>query len=131
MALPHKLFITVDAADSAAPVKDGVAVSSTNTYYSKVWSGNDSATYDLQVKWTGTPTGTLTLQVSNVPNPDESDDADWVTTTEATMTAPAGSASGFRDVPTGPSAGKKRLKYVNASGSGTLYAYVTVPRGVA
>lgn len=130
MALPYKLFVTTASGDSAAPTTDGKAVSSTTTYYSKVWSGNDSSVYDLQVRWTGTPTGTLTLQVSDKPNPDESTDTDWVTTTEAAMTNPAGAGSSFR-VTADKSPGKKRLKYVNSSGSGVLYAYVTVPRGVS
>ncbi len=130
MALPYKLYVTVSGTDSAAPTTNGVAVTGANTYYSKVWSGNDSAAYDLQVVWTGTPTGTLTLQVSDKPNPNEANDTDWVTTTETVMVNPAGSASQFR-VATTSSPGKKRLKYVNSASSGTLFAYVTVPRGVA
>lgn len=127
MSLPVKLFMTSDTGDAAAPKTNGVAVSSTTTYYSKMWGGTNSTAYDLQVTWTGTPTGTLTLQVSNKPNPDESTDADWVTTTEGAMVNPAGSASGFRVAVNG-SHGKKRLKYVNASGSGVLYGFVVVPR---
>lgn len=128
MAMPIKIFVTNNVSDSAAPRTEGVAVSSTNTYYSKMWSGESTDSYDIQVSWTGTPTGTLTLQVSNKENPVESTDADWVTSTEITVTNPAGSASGFRQACTGSPAYRKRLKYVNASGSGTLYAWVTVPR---
>lgn len=127
MSTPYKLFTTRDPADSGSATRDGVAVSGTDTYYSKMWGGFGSDEYDLHVEWTGTPTGTLTLQVSDKPNPDETDDGDWVTTTEAAMTNPAGSASAFR-VADDVSPGKKRLKYVNASGSGVLYAYVIVPR---
>lgn len=127
MSTPYKLFISSTTGDHNAPKTNGVAVSSTTTYYSKMWGGFGSDAYDLQVVWTGTPTGTLTLQVSDKPNPDESSDTDWVTTTETTMTNPAGSASSFR-VAKDVSPGHKRLKYVNASGSGTLYAYVIVPR---
>jgi hypothetical protein len=127
MSTPYKLFITRDPADSSAPTTNGVAVSGANTYYSKMWGGFGSTEYDLQVTWTGTPAGTLTLQVSDKPNPDESDDDDWVTTTETTMVDPAGAAAGFR-VATDVSPGKKRLKYVNSAGSGVLYAHVIVPR---
>lgn len=130
MALPQKLFVTRATGDSAAPPTNGVAVSSTTTYYSKMWSGGDSAAYSLQVAWTGTPTGTFTLQVSNVPNPDESTDTDWKTSTEVTVVNPAGSASSFLVSTTASPHMKKRLKYVNASGSGTITGYVTVPHGV-
>lgn len=125
MSTPYKLFITTSGTDSAAPATDGTAVTGTNTYYSKMFGGFGAIGYDLMVKWTGTPTGTLTLQVSDKPNPDETNDNDWVTTTETAMTNPAGSASAFR-VATITSPGKKRLKYVNASGSGSMYAYVIV-----
>lgn len=128
MAMPIKIFVTADAADSGAPRMDGVEVSSTDTYYSKMWSGEATDAYDVQVEWTGDPTGTFTLQVSNKERPDETDDADWVTSTEITVVNPAGSASGFRQSCTGSPAYRKRLKYVNASGSGTLYGWVTVPR---
>ncbi len=127
MSTPYKLYMTANASDSASPKTDGVAVSSTSTYYSKMFGGFGSDAYDLHVVWTGTPTGTLTLQVSDKPNPVETSDTDWVTTTETTMTNPAGSGSSFR-VAKDVSPGHKRLKYVNSSGSGVLYAYVIVPR---
>lgn len=128
MSTPYKLFITASGTDSGAPTSDGVAVSSTNTYYSKMWTGEDSYGYDLMVSWTGTPTGTLTLWVSDKLNPDEANDNDWVQTTETTMVNPAGSASKFRVATATSPAYRKRLKYVNSSGSGSLFAYVTVPR---
>src|SRR5687768_5246510 len=95
MALPQKIFVTASSTDSAAPTTNGVAVTGVNTYYSKMWSGGDSAAYSLQVSWTGTPTGTLTLQISNKPNPVETTDADWEDSTEVTVVDPAGSADGF------------------------------------
>lgn len=124
MSTPIKLFVTTTG---EAPTTNGKAVSGTDTYYSKMWGGFGADAYDLQVFWTGDPTGTFTLQVSNKPNPVESTDADWTTSTEITVVNPAGSASGFR-VAKGDSPGKKRLKYVNASGSGTMTGYATVPR---
>lgn len=122
---PYKLYITTDPADSAAPSTDGVAVSGTDTYYSKMWGGEDATYYGLHLRWTGTPTGTFTLWQSDVPEPSEADDTDWVQDTAWTPTNPAGSASKFHDDASNAPAHRKRLKYVNASGSGTLYGYVT------
>lgn len=131
MSLPYKIFVTASGTDGNAPKTDGVAVSSTNTYYSKMWSGGDSVAYSLQVVWSGTPTGTFTLQVSDKPQPNEATDTDWVTSTEVTVVNPAGSASQFLVSTTVSPHMRKRLKYVNASGSGTITGFVTVPRGVA
>lgn len=128
MFAPIKLFVTTTSGDSGAPATSGKSVSGTSTYYSKMWSGLDATAYDLQVSWTGTPTGTLTLQVSNKPNPDETSDTDWVASTEVSLTNPAGSATGFRVAATGSPAFRKRLKYVNASGTGVLSGWVIVPR---
>lgn len=130
MALPYKIFVTANASDGNAPKTDGVAVSSTNTYYSKMWSGGDTESYSLQVVWSGTPTGTFTLQVSDKPRPDETTDTDWVTSTEVTVVNPAGSASQFLVSSIASPHMRKRLKYVNASGSGTITGFVTVPHGV-
>lgn len=124
----YKQFITQSGTDANAPSTNGVAVTGTNTYYSLMWGGEDSPGYDLHVEWTGTPTGTFTLQISDKPNPDETSDADWVASTEVAMTNPAGSASKFRVATLTSPAYRKRLKYVNATGSGTLTAYVTIPR---
>ena len=130
MALPQKIFITASGTDSAAPYSNGVAVTGTNTYYSKMWSGGDTASYSLQVIWSGTPTGTFTLQVSDKPNPVESTDTDWGTSTEVVVVNPAGSASQFLVSTVASPHMKKRLKYVNTSGYGTITGYVVVLHGV-
>lgn len=131
MSLPICIFVTPNATDSAAPVTKSVAVTGANTYYSKMWSGGDSVSYSLHVVWTGTPTGTFTLQVSNKPNPNEANDTDWVTSTEVVVVNPAGSASQFLVSTTASPHMKKRLKYVNSASSGTITGFVTVPHGVA
>lgn len=130
MSVPYKLFVSQlgTGSDSGAPDRDGVAVSSTTTYYSKMWSGRNADGYGLHVQWTGTPTGTLTLWMSDKANPSEADDSDWVQDTTFSPTNPAGSGSKFRDDAANARAYRKRLKYVNASGSGVLYGYVTVPK---
>lgn len=101
-----------------------VPVSSTTTYYSDAFGGADLALWGLHFEWTGTPTGTFTLWKSNKPKPSAADDTDWVQDTALTFSNPAGSASksgqevgnaGFRFY---------RIKYVNASGSGTVSLWV-------
>jgi hypothetical protein len=108
---------------------NAVAVSSTTTYYSSYFGGGDTANWSLHLEWTGTPTGTVTLWKSNKPSPSPDDDADWVQDTAITFTSPAGSASkGGYEV--GNSGFKfYRLKYVNASGSGTLSLWVHAKGG--
>ena len=122
MALPYSVYQTAANAN-----KDGVAASSTNTYYSFVWSGEDSDGYGLTVFTTGTLTGTWTLWATDKPFASEADDSDWVQDTGFTPTNPAGAASKYRDDGGNAKAYRKRLKYVNASGTGNIIAYVTVP----
>lgn len=122
-----RLFLTTNSSDSAAPATEGVAVSGTSTYYSKMWSGHESQAYAMHVVWSGTPTGTFTLWMSDISNPSETDDTDWVQDTSFVPTNPAGAAGKFRDDVYGAAARRKRLKYVNASGTGTIKAYVSVP----
>lgn len=129
MSAQTKLYVTTDAADSASPTTEGKAVTGTNTYYSKMWTGKDADGYSLHYRWTGTPTGTFTLWMSDLSNPSETDDTDWVQDTAWAPTNPAGSAGKARDDVANGKSLRKRLKYVNASGSGTLYAWVTVPQG--
>ncbi len=107
------------------PNLDGVAVSSTNTYYSKVISGSHSTSKAAHFYWTGTPTGTLTKWLSDKEAPILTTDADWVQDTNFAVTNPAGSASQFREEKTGVSARWIRYRYINASGSGVLYGRAT------
>lgn len=123
----QKLFVTAASGDSAAPLTEGVEVSSTTTYYSRMISGKDTDTFALHIEWSGTPTGTLTLWVSDKPNPDESSDTDWVQDTGWAPTNPAGAASKFHSEFTAHSSHRKRVKYVNTSGTGTLKGWASVP----
>lgn len=122
----YSIYNTADTRTGVA--QEGVAVSSTTTYYSGKISGKHADGYGLHVQYTGTPTGTLTLWMSDKPLPSETDDADWVQDTGFSPTNPAGAAGKFRDDTSNAKAGWKRLKYVNASGSGTLFAWVNTPR---
>lgn len=132
MSKPNRLFLTYSATDANAPAVDGTVVSGAATFYSFMVSGEDRQNLSGQIFWTGTPTGTFTLQFSNKPNPDETNDNDWSADT-STFTNPAGSAG---STPFGSTivasafAFHHRIKYVNASGSGTMtgWAYAAQMR---
>jgi hypothetical protein len=128
MTAPISLFNTVSTTDAGAPVQAGVAVSGTTTYYSQEFSGANSSGAGLHIYWTGTPTGTLTFWMSDLPWADETNDNDWVLDTGFVPTNPAGAAGKFRDDFSNARAYRKRLKYVNASGTGTLFGYASVPQ---
>lgn len=101
-----------------------VAVSSTNTYYSKPFGGGDATVCGMHFEWTGTPTGTFTLWKSNKPNPVESTDADWIQDATVVMSNPAGSASKSGNEVGNAGFKKYRVKYVNASGTGNISLWV-------
>lgn len=105
---------------------NGVAASGTNTYYSKPWKGD--VDFGLTVVTSGTLTGTWTLWATDNPNASEADDTDWVDQSshaDFVETNPTGSTTKWRVNSVLMRAGKFRLKYVNASGTGNIYAYVT------
>lgn len=124
---PYSIYDTVTA-DACAIATAGVAVSSTTTYYSTPWSAHKAAYFALHLFWTGTPTGTFTLWLSDVPIPDRTTDNDWVQDTTFAPTNPAGAAGKMRDNVGNGTARWARIKYVNASGSGTLKGYATQMR---
>lgn len=118
---------------SAVPTSDvfgNVAVSSTNAYRGFKISLYNTSQASCQLIWTGTPTGTFIIQVSNKPAPVESTDTDWTTLSLAVaITQPAGSASNdFVDLSTLP-ARWARPKYTNASGTGNIQAWCTAKGG--
>jgi hypothetical protein len=126
MANTYKIYTTVPTGDSAAPREDGVAVSAAATHYSAPWGARGSQSHSLQLEWTGTPVGVFTLWYSNKMHPSLADDADWIEDTDFTPSNPAGSADSMGDNVTVLPANLKRIKYVHASGAGTLKGYVTV-----
>lgn len=128
MAAPFSVFNTKSGTDSGAPATVGVAVSGTPTIYSEAWSGEDSDGSGLTVFTTGTLTGTFTLWMTDKPLPDPANDNDWVQDTGFAPTNPAGAAVKFRDDLGNAKAHKKRLKYVNASGTGNITGFVNVPK---
>lgn len=118
-------FNTLSSTGAAAHLTRGVTVSGTNTYYSQKASGSDILSYAVQ--WTGTPTGVFTLWGSDKKEPDESNDNDWypITPTQA-PTNPAGSASSSSGRAVDFNCPWKRIKYVNASGTGLLTGDISV-----
>lgn len=114
-----RLFYTVNS-DSSGGQSNGVTVSSTNTYYSAVFSSPYANGFSFSMEWTGTPTGTFTLWFTNKTDPNLANDTDWQQDTAFAPTNPAGAAGSMGDNVTNGQAAKWRIKYVNASGTGVL-----------
>ncbi len=73
----------------------------------------------IQVKWSGTPTGVLDVQVSMDP-----DNLGWESVPFASVDQPAGAAgSDWFEINQSP-AGFVRLVYTSTSGTGTLQAKI-------
>lgn len=104
---------------------NGVAVSGTTTYYSDVTDVSRILNPSYHLEWSGAPTGVFTVQGSNKDSPNPASDADWFNPPLAiAIVQPAGSASkDFVDLSGWPFR-KVRLKYVNASGTGVINAFV-------
>lgn len=127
-AVNNQIFYTRSGTDANAPAVTGATMTSTNTVYSDVWTGLAADGYGLTLFWTGTPTGTFTLWMTDKPNPSLADDSDWIQDTTFSPTNPAGAAGKFRDDTNTAKSWRKRVKYVNASGTGTLTGFVSVPK---
>lgn len=109
-------------------VLSAVAASSTNTYYSSPWSGN-VASFGSHVITSGTLTGTWTLWATDKPDASLADDTDWVDVSahaDFVETNPAGAATKWVFSSSLLQHRLLRLKYVNASGTGNLTAYITL-----
>lgn len=75
---------------------------------------------DIQVKWTGTPTGTLVVQVSLDPT-----NLGWQTVTfSPTPDQPAGTSGSDYFTLNQTAAAYVRLVYTRVSGTGNLYAKI-------
>jgi hypothetical protein len=106
------------ASQGSAPsgLLNGV-MSSTNTIYSQILDISRMDNMGLEVTWTGTPTGTFSVMVSN------SGINFYALTFNPVLTQPAGSAGGYAiDLNQLPFK-YLMLQYVNASGSGTIAVY--------
>lgn len=109
-----------------ATTPSSVAVSSTNTYYSAYVKQEGSGALGLESVFTGTPTGTVTLWYTNNPRAVETTDNDWIQDSTFTAVNPAGAAAKSFHTVGNLAAVRVRLKYVNASGTGTWAVKATV-----
>lgn len=106
---------TVGAMGVTGATTGPVSVSSTNTYKTTPMSVVFLQSCSFQPVWTGTPTGTFTVYVSN-------DQINWDLLPASVTGNPAGSA-GHTTIPCyGFSTAWIQLWYTNASGSGTVAA---------
>ena len=94
-------------------------MSSTNTIYTNILGIRQTDNQGLEINWTGTPTGTISVMVSNSGIQGNF----HALTFSPVLAQPAGSAGGYvialRDLPFQ----FIYIKYINASGSGTITAY--------
>ena len=94
------------------------AMASTNTIYSNVVDISNTDNQGLEITWTGTPTGTISVMCS------ESGVNFYALTFDPAITQPAGSAGGYlidlNQVPWR----YVMIQYTNASGTGSLFSYI-------
>jgi hypothetical protein len=122
----HRAKVFGEAFDMPQQEKLGEAISGAAAFYSLPVELFDGGRFAVHAGWTGTISGTLDLQYTALANPDLATDTDWQTDSTWTPTDPAGSA-GSTFVPSGNVVARWiRLKYTNALGSGTLWAWIVV-----
>lgn len=107
---------TVGQGSKPSGVLSGV-MSSTNTIYSQILDVSRMDNLGLEVTWTGSPTGTITVNGSN------SGINFYPLTFSPTITQPAGAGGGYLIDLTQYPFKYLLLEYVNVSGSGALTVY--------
>lgn len=109
------------------------AVSSTTTYISPYQRIDMFEKYMIQIAWTGTPTASVTLLVSADPVPSTAVDpntyAPTVTDTVANSSTSTAGISVITFEITATSGNFVALKWVNASGTGTITSINFVGKG--
>lgn len=120
MSLAHHVFNTAGV--------PGVAVSSTTAYTSDPTPPRDNhlnKNVIYTIKLTGTPVGTLLIQISTSTDAEVAAGTDeWNTYDLIASTAVSGAASYVRKLTNLPADARFRVKYTNASSTGTIYATV-------
>lgn len=100
--------------------KSGVVagtMSSTNTIYTNILGIRQSDNVGIEITWTGTPTGTITVYCSN------SGINFYSLTFNPALAQPSGSAGGFNIAAADLPFQYLFIQYTNSSGSGTITAY--------
>lgn len=92
-------------------------MSSTNTIYTNILGLRQVDNQGIELTWTGTPTGTFSVMVSN------SGINFYSLTFSPPLTQPAGSGGGYVIALQAVPFQYMFIQYVNASGSGTVTAY--------
>lgn len=92
-------------------------MSGTNTIYTNIIGIRQSDNIGIELTYTGTPTGTIQVMVSN------SGLNFYALTFDPALTQPAGSAGGYVISMTALPFQYFFIQYTNASGSGTITAY--------
>ncbi len=92
-------------------------MASTNTIYSQIVDISKMDNQGLEVTYTGTPTGTISVMVSN------SGINFYALTFNPVLTQPAGGAGGYAINLNQLPFKYMMIQYVNASGAGTLTVY--------
>lgn len=107
----------------------GANISGAATTYSKRMDALEGSRGSFQLIWTGTLSGTISVQSTNLGDAATDSDTGWVTETGIIVPAqPSGSASSTMVHYFECGARWTRIKYVNGSGAGTLRAVGLVKR---
>ena len=92
-------------------------MASTNTIYTNIIGIRQSDNVGIEVTWTGTPTGTISVMVSN------SGINFYALTFNPALAQPTGAAGGYVISMTALPFQYCFVQYINASGSGSIAAY--------
>lgn len=119
-ASPITGFIPINPETKNGSVPSGTlagAMASTNVIYSNIIEKSRMDNINLEITWTGTPTGLIEVLVS------DSGINFYPLTFSPILTQPAGSAGGYTINLTQLSAKYIMLRYTNSSGTGTITIY--------
>lgn len=108
-----------DVAGNSKPLSGVIAgtMSSTNIIYTNIIGLRQMDNQGIELTWTGTPTGTIQIMVSN------SGINFYALTYSPALAQPAGSAGGYVIANIGIPFQYMFIQYTNSSGSGTISAY--------